>query len=651
MPASNDFDHRRWWNREDLILLVLLGIFFYVPGIYNIPLFDRDEPRFAVAARTMAQSRDFIVPHYNGMLRPDKPPLVYWLMDLGYAITGSFSELGARLPSATCGTLTLLIVYFMTGRRFGRVTGILASIMLGSSVLFVVESRLATADATMVLFIAICMAIAWRAWDGVAGDGAPGTPAPARLPRADYLPDRTGQHTMLMLDQLAGTSASARLSFPLAMCFWIALAAGTLAKGVPLAFVLIPLITLAILTAIRSRNWQWWRQLRPLIGVPLLIALVGWWVMLAGVQTHWRLIFDMVGNHFLNRFAGPLLHWMHIHIPDTTPGGTQDAMKTYSEPPGFFLATIWGTFWPWSVLLVPAGFHATRRLRSKGPVPIDPRPYQFLIAWIIPMWILLELSRGKLLHYPLPLFIPIAILCADTLTQSWHRLTDVLAAPWFSAMRWITLLIWLGLGFALLFAARHFLDRDLFWHVFPFGIALIATGFVNAVTWGRHSWPFVLALCWGGSLLVAGTLVLPSLPQLQVSIIAADVMKYYREAHPQYKQGVCDYEDATLVFYSGENVQTFGDPQTLIKNVPFAPARDPAADPYLLVVDDATIHLLDKEGLTYVRLPRRDSNPATPAFSIYGVRGGNFKPVAVTVITNIYLPTTAGPASAPALQH
>ena len=111
-------DKRRWWSREDLILLILLGILYFLPGLAQIPLFDRDEPRFATAAREMANSGDYIVPHFNGNLRPDKPPLLYWLMNASYALTGGPSELGARLPSALCGTLTLLVVYFAVGSRF-----------------------------------------------------------------------------------------------------------------------------------------------------------------------------------------------------------------------------------------------------------------------------------------------------------------------------------------------------------------------------------------------------------------------------------------------------------------------------------------------------------------------------------------------------
>ena len=708
-------DKRRWWHSEDILLLALLGMLFFLPGLGRIPLFDRDEPRFAVAARTMLQTGDYIVPRFNGALRPDKPPLVYWLMDLGYQITGALNlnpELGARLPSAISGTLTLLVIYFMVGMRFGRLTGFISAMMAGSSALFVVESRLATADGTMLFFITSCMALAWRAWDA-----APKSPGDvSSLPRTDYLLDRVGKGSPMMLDHLP-TSAAKPMPFLLAILFWISLAAGTLTKGVPLAFVLIPMIVLSLTTGAlpghlrqwrthlhhtRRRiaialtiavlvlayvfaapimpfpdrrsgvavfglllcgmiltpglpgllarclwfgNWSWWRQLRPLLGIPVLIALVGWWVYLAGQATHWKLIADMVGTHFLARIGVP--------APDMTTGGTQTAMKAYSQPPGFYLVTVWATFWPWSILLIPAAYHTLRRLRGKMPISIDARPYQFLVAWIIPMWILLELSRGKLFHYPLPLYIPIAILCADTLVQSWNRLTDVLAAPWVHSMRWVVLGIWTALGAAVLVGARMRGDDAMLWRCFPFAIALMATGIVSAVTWGKPSWPYVVALGWGGTLLVASSLVLGDLPDLQVSRIAGRIMADAKARNPSVQLAVCGYEEATLVFYSGANVTRFGSAHDITEAVPFGPTLNPADHPYVIVVDDKTRAQLDESHVQYTTLSRLDTSLSrleTPenlaTYQITGFNAATFRPVHVSVISNV-VPL----ASAPAGQH
>ena len=640
---------KRWWNREDVVLLVLLGALFLLPGLNRIPLFDRDEPRFASAARGMLETGDYIVPTFNGALRPDKPPLVYWLMDLGYSVTGGVGELGARLPSAVCATLTLIVLYFMVGSRFGRLTGFVAAMMLASCALFVVEGRMATADGTMLLFIVICMACAWRAWDAAPS----GTKGPGRFPRADYLLDRTGDRGPLVLDQMPA-HVPQKMPFALAMVFWVSLAAGTLTKGVPLAFVLVPMVALSLATGrlpeqgrrwrrLFRGNWGWWRQLRPAVGIPLLVVLVGWWVVWAGQATHWKLIEDMVGTHFLNRIGVP--------TPDMTPGGSHDPMKSYGKPPGTYLALVWVTFWPWSVLLVPAAFHTWRRLREKTALEIDPRPYQFLVAWIVPMWILLELARGKLLHYPLPVYVPLAILCADTLVASWNRLTEVLEARWFEGMRWGMLAIWFVMGAGLLWGARQTGDSSLLWKCLPFGVALVATGFVSAWTWGKPSWPYVVVLCWGGSLLMANTLLLPQIPELEASRIAGQIMAEAREGNPRLQFGVCGWEDATLVFYSGRNVERFGSVDALLKKVPFAPAEDPGKNPFVLVVDEKTRLELKRRGVQFTEEPRNDTPVNLQAFRIAAFNVANMdvlhpKLATLTVIENLPVRATASATAA-----
>jgi 4-amino-4-deoxy-L-arabinose transferase-like glycosyltransferase len=697
-PSVQD---KRWWNREDVVLLVLLGALFFLPGLNGIALFDRDEPRFAVAARNMLETGNYIVPTFNGALRPDKPPLVYWLMDLGYLATGGVSELGARLPSAVCGTLTLIVLYFMVGSRFGRLTGFVAAMMLGSCGLFLVEARMATADGTMLLCIVICMACAWRAFD--AAPEAGGTRASPRFPRADYLLDRTGDRGPLVLDHMPAREPR-KMPLALAMVFWVSLAAGTLTKGVPLVFVLVPMAVLSLATGAlpeqlrqwrshfhftRTRgavgillaaatiayfvasgaltqladfrplaalvgvllilmivtpglplvlwrcvfrgNWRWWRQLRPTIGLPLLVVLVGWWVVWAGMATHWKLIEDMVGTHFLNRIGLP--------TPDLTPGGTQDPMKSYGKPPGTYLLLVWATFWPWSVLLVPAAYHAWRRLRGKTALEIDPRPYQFLAAWIVPLWILLELARGKLLHYPLPVYVPLAILCADTLVQSWNRLTDVLQAPWFQSMRWGMLAIWFVLGTGLIAGARMTGDQEMVLKCLPLAVGLVATGFVSAWTWGKPSWPYVVVLCWGGSLLMASTVLLPQVPELEASRIAGRQLRGEKKENPQLQLAVCGWEEATLVFYAGAPVQRFGSAEQLLKAVPFAPQRDPETQPYALVVDEKTLQELQRRSLQFRLEPRIDL-PADlrayqiPAFNVANMNLLHPKRVMLTVISN-----------------
>ena len=64
--------------RLSIILVILAAAAVYLIGNDRVPLWDRDEPRNAQAARQMFQSGDWVVPHFLDKLRTAKPPFTYW---------------------------------------------------------------------------------------------------------------------------------------------------------------------------------------------------------------------------------------------------------------------------------------------------------------------------------------------------------------------------------------------------------------------------------------------------------------------------------------------------------------------------------------------------------------------------------------------
>jgi len=52
------------------------------------PLLPVDETRYLAVAWEMWRDGNFIVPHLNGMTYSHKPPLLFWLMHLGWSIFG-----------------------------------------------------------------------------------------------------------------------------------------------------------------------------------------------------------------------------------------------------------------------------------------------------------------------------------------------------------------------------------------------------------------------------------------------------------------------------------------------------------------------------------------------------------------------------------
>ena len=69
--------------------LILLSVIFL--GITTITLRDfipYDETRYISVAWEMWQGNNFFIPHINGNIYADKPPLLFWLINLGWYMTG-----------------------------------------------------------------------------------------------------------------------------------------------------------------------------------------------------------------------------------------------------------------------------------------------------------------------------------------------------------------------------------------------------------------------------------------------------------------------------------------------------------------------------------------------------------------------------------
>ena len=119
------FVSERWEKQPAFVWAVSLSWVLLLCGIAfcwhlgSIGLVDETEPLFAEASRQMVETGDWVTPYYNGNTRFDKPPLVYWLMAIGYQTIG-VNEWAVRLPSALAATL-LTLFGFLTLRKFGYV--------------------------------------------------------------------------------------------------------------------------------------------------------------------------------------------------------------------------------------------------------------------------------------------------------------------------------------------------------------------------------------------------------------------------------------------------------------------------------------------------------------------------------------------------
>ena len=138
-----------------------LSLALLLSGDWILPLLDRDEPRFAEAAREMSQRHDWVIPWLNGNYRFDKPPLIYWCQMGCYRVLGE-SALAARLPSVLFGTATALLLV-LWGRRLGQArAGFYAGLMWITCLQVLIHGRMALADMAMVFFVATAV---WTGWE------------------------------------------------------------------------------------------------------------------------------------------------------------------------------------------------------------------------------------------------------------------------------------------------------------------------------------------------------------------------------------------------------------------------------------------------------------------------------------------------------
>jgi 4-amino-4-deoxy-L-arabinose transferase-like glycosyltransferase len=96
------------WGIFPLWLLLTTTLFFRNP----IPI---DETRYLSVAWEMWLRGDFLVPYLNGHTYSHKPPLLFWLLESGWAIFG-VNEWWPRLVGPLCALLNLLLTRRIAGK-------------------------------------------------------------------------------------------------------------------------------------------------------------------------------------------------------------------------------------------------------------------------------------------------------------------------------------------------------------------------------------------------------------------------------------------------------------------------------------------------------------------------------------------------------
>jgi 4-amino-4-deoxy-L-arabinose transferase-like glycosyltransferase len=389
-------------------MLALLCLAVYLPGLWTIPPVDRDECRFAQASRQMfeaaawpearldlrrdelgrpvgAHAGGWVVPMVQNTPRLNKPPLIYWLqVGSAWLLTGGDPARDAmwmyRVPSVLAAMLTVLATWRLGRMLYDARVATLGAALLAVAPMVVWDAHQARSDQLLLacttlamLALAGCLKHA-----GVIGS-APSRPSPGRW------------------------------LWPMAL--WAAVGLGVLAKGF-----ITPLVVVLSLAAMAFwvRSLAPLRAVRPVLAVPVVGVVVLPWVVL-------------ISSTFgLGWYAQQV--WQETFVRAAT--GSHEG---HFAPPGTHLVLLVALFWPGCLLTSVAFFGACRRGWGVGATrpgegvwsalragivgavkaPARGRAIEvWLLAWIVPAWLVFEASLAKLPHYTMPLYPAISLLTA-----------------------------------------------------------------------------------------------------------------------------------------------------------------------------------------------------------------------------------------------
>lgn len=406
--ALLDIRDPRWcssWSAGAALLVLCLTV--YVPGFTSLPTIDRDEARFAQASRQMFESLALppertdpqrhaggaVVPMIQDRPRLNKPPLIYWLQAASAAaLTGAEPDRDAvwmyRIPSLIAACASVLMLWRLGLAMFDPRAAVLAAALLALCPVFVWEVRQARADHLLTACTTAAMWALWRLW------------RPAH-----------------------GSSPGLRW----ALLLWASVGLGVLAKG-PIT----PMV--ALLTAgslgLLTRRWDVIRTARPALGLAVVAAIVAPWVVL------------LADRYGLARYVAL--------VYDETIGRAGSAREGHAGPPGYHLLILIVMFWPGSMVTGMAVARAwTRTIRGVRPwawravaMRRTRAAELFCLCWVVPSWVIFEISATKLPHYVMPLYPALALLSARTLLAA--SAGSVRTA--FGRLATSVYVLWLGVG-------------------------------------------------------------------------------------------------------------------------------------------------------------------------------------------------------------
>lgn len=173
---------------------------------------------------------------------------------------------------------------------------------------------------------------------------------------------------------------------PHKLMFWLGLGLSILIKG-PIGLIVVGPAMIAL--SVWDRDFSWLKRLGWGWGLPLVALIVGPWAIAITIATDGGFWTEAIGGDLAPKIAG--------------------GDEGHGVPPGLYILLAPLLFFP-ATLLLPAALSTGWSRRTEPAI-------RFLVCWLVPAWLIFELTPTKLPHYTLPTFGALALLAAAALTR------------------------------------------------------------------------------------------------------------------------------------------------------------------------------------------------------------------------------------------
>jgi len=495
------------------LILTLFCACLYLPGLASLPPTDRDEGRYVQATKQMLETGDFVNIRFQHHPYHKKPAGIQWLQGISVMAIGAADQQAIwpyRVPSVLGAWLAVLLTFAVGARLFDRTTGLLAAGFLGGSLLMTLQAHLATTDTVLLATVMAAQAILARLY--MTARASPG--ARAAPGEHDPAPD-------------AGAASLPRWA---ALVFWVAQGLGLLIKG-PITPVISILTILGLMAW--DRDWRWLRGLRPLIGLPVTLAIFLPWAVAVWFATDGGFYSESVGTDLLAKLVS--------------------GQEAHGAPPGLYVFLMLILFWPGSLFTWPALWQSWKDRTVSG--------VRFCLMWLVPAWLLFELVPTKLPHYVMPLYPALALLTARALLAATASLATMVGAKWVKTLHVLWAAVGIGLAIGAIGLPIVFGDGPSWLSLIPAAAALAAAILAVRLAWRQQIVAAsVLAIA-------VGSIALPTMlewvvPRLSTVWLTREVSKAVTAAMPERDTpvAIAGFSEPTNVFLLGTDTRlTNGD--------------------------------------------------------------------------------------------